>query len=288
MSPSNRARRPAPRRRRRGAGLVLTFLLVSAGAVFTIAVALDSFTTGGTTRPTCYVDGSDGQVRLSPEQMGNAAVIAGVGMEMGASERAVTIALATAMQESSLRNLDHGDRDSLGLFQQRPSQGWGSEDQVQDRVYSSKAFYSRLLELPGYADMPLTQAAQAVQISAFPEAYAKHEPLAEALHMTFSGASPGALNCTLEDSAEFDPALFLTELAEAHPGARANAAGEEITLFPGSAGADDERDRWALAHWAVATAAETGANSVRVADQVWTRAGGWQPASPTITYVAVR
>src|SRR5699024_14991 len=111
----------------------------------------------------------------------NAALIAGVGMDMGASDRAITIALATAMQESSLRNLDHGDRDSLGLFQQRPSQGWGTAEQVQDGVYASQAFYSRLLELPDYADMPLTQAAQAVQISAFPEAYAKHEPLAEAL-----------------------------------------------------------------------------------------------------------
>ncbi len=267
---------------------MLTFLLVCACAVIAIAVALDSISIGGDSRSTCYVEGSNGQVRLSPEQMGNAAVIAGVGADMGASDRAITIALATAMQESSLRNLDHGDRDSLGLFQQRPSQGWGSEEQVQDRVYASTAFYSRLLELPGYADMPLTQAAQAVQVSAFPEAYAKHEPLAEALHATFSGGAPGALTCTLEDSAEFDPAVFLSELAEARPGARAMAAGEEITVFPRAGSEGEQRDLWALAHWAVATAAQTGANSVRVADQVWTRADGWQPASATITYVAVR
>jgi len=266
---------------------VLTFLLVCASAVIAIAVALDSISIGGDSRPTCFVESSNGRVRLSPEQMGNAAVIAGVGADMGASDRAITIALATAMQESSLRNLDHGDRDSLGLFQQRPSQGWGSEDQVQDRVYASTAFYSRLLELPGYADMPLTQAAQAVQISAFPEAYAKHEPLAEALHTTFSGASPGNLNCTLEASTEFDPAVFLSELAEAHPAARARAAGEEITVFPRAAGEGEPRDLWVLAHWAVATAAETGADSVRVADQVWTRADGWQPASSTISHVAV-
>ena len=263
-------------------------LLVCASAVIAIVVALDSLSVGGDARPTCFVEGSNGQVRLSPEQMGNAAVIAGVGADMGASDRAITIALATAMQESSLRNLNHGDRDSLGLFQQRPSQGWGSEDEVQDRVYASKAFYSRLLELPGYADMSLTQAAQAVQISAFPEAYAKHEPLAEALHTTFSGAAPGALNCALEDSAEFDPEVFLSELADVRPGARAVGAGEGITVIAGSAGEDAQRERWALAHWAVATAAETGASSVRVADQVWTRAEGWQPASATMTDVAVR
>jgi len=93
-------------------------------------------------------------------------------------ERAVTIALATALQESALRNLDHGDRDSLGLFQQRPSQGWGSPAQVTDPNYSARIFYDRLLQVPDWEDQPVTVAAQTVQRSAFPSAYAKWEGLA--------------------------------------------------------------------------------------------------------------
>lgn len=80
----------------------------------------------------------------------------------------MTIALATALQESALRNIDYGDRDSLGLFQQRPSQGWGTPAQIMDPVYSAGVFYDRLAEVPGYSRLPLTVAAQRVQRSGFP------------------------------------------------------------------------------------------------------------------------
>ncbi|WP_219419845.1 hypothetical protein [Pseudonocardia nigra] len=88
------------------------------------------------------------------------------------------MALATALQESGLRNLDYGDRDSLGLFQQRPSQGWGSPAEVQDPRYAATQFYDRLVDVPGWTEMPLWQAAQTVQRSAFPTAYAKWEQTA--------------------------------------------------------------------------------------------------------------
>jgi peptidoglycan DL-endopeptidase CwlO len=118
---------------------------------------------------------------LSDEQRSNAATIIGVARDMGAPPRAWLIALATAMQESTLRNINYGDRDSLGLFQQRPSQGWGSPGQVTDPVYSTRIFIERLLEVPGWEDMPVTVAAQTVQRSAFPDAYAKWEGLAAQL-----------------------------------------------------------------------------------------------------------
>ncbi|QJY50500.1 C40 family peptidase [Pseudonocardia broussonetiae] len=118
---------------------------------------------------------------LSEEQRANAATIIGVAREMGAPPRAWLVALATAMQESTLRNIDYGDRDSLGLFQQRPSQGWGSPAQVTDPVYSTTIFIERLLEVPGWDAMPVTVAAQTVQRSAFPNAYAKWEGLAAEL-----------------------------------------------------------------------------------------------------------
>jgi Cell wall-associated hydrolases (invasion-associated proteins) len=118
---------------------------------------------------------------LTDEQRQNAGVIIGVARDMGAPPRAWLVALATAMQESTLRNLGYGDRDSLGLFQQRPSQGWGSPAQVTDPVYSSRIFIERLLDVPGWDTMPVTQAAQTVQRSAFPDAYAKWEGLAAEL-----------------------------------------------------------------------------------------------------------
>src|SRR3954462_65923 len=88
------------------------------------------------------------------------------------------ISLATAMKESRLRNLDHGDRDSLGLFQQRPSQGWGTPEQVQDPVYAAGKFYDHLVQFPGWETGRLTDVAQGVQRSGFPEAYQKHEGMA--------------------------------------------------------------------------------------------------------------
>jgi len=115
---------------------------------------------------------------LSQEQRSNAATIIGVARDLAAPPRAWVVALATAMQESTLRNINYGDRDSLGLFQQRPSQGWGSPAQVMDPGYATRIFIQRLLEVPGWEQLPVTVAAQAVQRSAFPDAYAKWEGLA--------------------------------------------------------------------------------------------------------------
>lgn len=118
-------------------------------------------------------------------QRENATTIVQVGLAMGIPERGLVIALATAMQESKLYNLGHlganNDHDSLGLFQQRPSMGWGSEAQVTDPVYSATAFYLALQRVPGWESMELTVAAQSVQRSAFPNAYAKWETDATAL-----------------------------------------------------------------------------------------------------------
>jgi murein DD-endopeptidase MepM/ murein hydrolase activator NlpD len=119
---------------------------------------------------------------LGDEQMRNAAIIIKVGSAMDVPPRGWVIAVATALQESYLRNLGdlgaRNDHDSLGLFQQRPSQGWGTPEQIMNPEYASRKFYEKLLRVPGWDTMPLTEAAQIVQRSAFPDAYAKHEPLA--------------------------------------------------------------------------------------------------------------
>ncbi|WP_344563771.1 hypothetical protein [Streptomyces axinellae] len=136
---------------------------------------------------------------LKPAQAANAATIAAVAARRGLPERAVTIALATAMQESKLSNIGHGDRDSAGLFQQRPSQGWGTVRQIQDPAYSAARFYDHLVKIPGYSRLPLTVAAQRVQHSGFPQAYAKHEADAVLLTSALTGRRTAALTCTTAD-----------------------------------------------------------------------------------------
>jgi len=129
--------------------------------------------------------------QMTAEMTANARTIVAVGRSLGVPEYGLVIALATAMQESGLRNLDYGDRDSLGLFQQRPSTGWGTPAQVRDTTYSARLFfggpsnpnrgYTRgLLDIPGWQSLTVTQAAQAVQLSAYPDAYAKWEASARA------------------------------------------------------------------------------------------------------------
>lgn len=123
---------------------------------------------------------------LDAEQASSARLIIAVGRDLGVSDRAIAIALATAMVESSLRNVNFGDRDSLGLFQQRPSTGWGTPEQVTDADRSTRVFFGGagdpngqstrgLLDISGWEAMPFTQAAQAVQISAYPERYGQWE-----------------------------------------------------------------------------------------------------------------
>ncbi|GLW58160.1 C40 family peptidase [Kitasatospora phosalacinea] len=142
---------------------------------------------GGGSGPTVPVEGLD----LPTTQIPMAKAIVATGIALQVPARGQVIALATAMQESRLRNLTYGDRDSLGLFQQRPSQGWGTPEQVTDPVYASTSFYKALLAVPGWQELPLTVAAQKVQLSGFPDAYAQWEPLATALQQAI-GASLGA------------------------------------------------------------------------------------------------
>jgi cell wall-associated NlpC family hydrolase len=173
--------------------LVVASLAAVAGA---IAMAPDLSTTS-----ICAADPGGtaaGSQNLSPAQVGNARIIAQVGVGMGVPMPGETIAIATALQESDLRNLDHGDRDSLGLFQQRPSQGWGTPAQILNPSYAAQQFYVHLLRVPGWRTMPTTQAAQAVQRSAFPEAYAKWAGEAAALAAEFTGGSA----CTSADSGD--------------------------------------------------------------------------------------
>ncbi|MDP5183966.1 hypothetical protein QOZ88_15110 [Blastococcus sp. BMG 814] len=176
---SGRRSRGRTRRPSGATGVLRWWPALLVGAILVVAAWRTDVTVDIPTSGSCTLPGSS--VTLSAEQVQNAATIAEVGRARGLPERAVVIALATAMQESTLRNLDHGDRDSLGLFQQRPSQGWGTPEQVQDPAYAAGQFYDRLVRVPAWETGELTLVADAVQRSAFPLAYGKWSAFAEEL-----------------------------------------------------------------------------------------------------------
>ena len=226
----------------------------------------------GTPRPvvaTCQAVTPTGVGRylVTPEQAANAATIAAVGRRTGLGSHAVTVALATAFQESHLRNLPYGDRDSLGLFQQRPSQGWGTPEQILAPRLASAAFYARLATVPGWAALSVTDAAQAVQRSAAPLAYAQWEDPARALARALVGEVPAGLSCTLPPGDR--PAAAAAVLVRA-----AQDLGPQVLQHAAPTAATD----WAEASWLVAHAQELFVRTASCRGRTWTATtGSWKP-----------
>lgn len=216
-----------------------------------------------------YGDNDIRMFSFTPEQSSNAALITAVAERRGLPARASSIALATAVQESKLINISHGDRDSLGLFQQRPSQGWGTPEQVMDPIYAANAFFDVLAKIDGYESMVITQAAQKVQRSAFPEAYADHEPEGRAFASALTGHSPAALTCRLRPAPEnssVTPQAVSDALAAEFGYNDASSTGTTLTLP-----VNDERRGWSIAQWAVANARRFDITSVNYDGKTWTR-----------------
>lgn len=262
----------------------------------------------------CTVEVDGHEVSLTTEQAENAALIAAISVRRGMPARAASIALATAYQESKIENIEHGDRDSLGLFQQRPSQGWGTEEEILNPYYSINAFYDGLEEVDGYQEMRITEAAQRVQRSAFPEAYEDHADDARALASALTGQSQGGhFSCVVKDDASDDS----DELNKAGLTARAatvaddvQAAFGELSLggfapggvrdghMEGSAHYEgraidiffrpvDDANRtrgWAVAYYLVAQADRLDINTVIYDGKIWTSGKhseeGWRDYSP--------
>ncbi|MET8149114.1 hypothetical protein [Actinoplanes sp. NPDC005259] len=153
------------------------------------------------------VEGRQPIGRFNPEQVGQVSTIVAVGARKGVPIRGWIIAVATAIQESDLRNLPGGADDSIGLFQQRPSQGWGTPAQLRDPTYATEKFYDKLATITGWQTMPLTEAAQAVQRSAYPDAYAKWENDATSLVQQQYTANGGAdVDCSTTTLGMAEPA----------------------------------------------------------------------------------
>ncbi|WP_277209002.1 hypothetical protein [Isoptericola croceus] len=273
------------RRRRSAAG--------TAGAVVAI-LAVGALAVGGVLwflsarepdliRERCAADLDGTSWYLTPVQAQNAALIVGTSIQRGLPARAGTIGVATALQESSLVNIEYGDRDSLGLFQQRPSQGWGTPAEIMDPEYSTNAFYAGLEQVDGWHDLDVTVAAQAVQRSAFPDAYAQHETRSRAWASSLTGHSPASVTCELFGlTTDDDEPVELSERLSRDLGLPAEAVSAVGPVWSIDATALDDEDAeqstWAVAHWAVATAKGTAAVEVRTGDQVWTRDdAAWAP-----------
>ncbi|WP_416905852.1 hypothetical protein [Micromonospora echinospora] len=224
---------------------------------------------------------ADGHVRLNAEQMANAATIAAIGIQRKMPERAVVVALATAFQESGLENLPDGDRDSIGLFQQRPSQGWGTPEQISDPRYAANKFYAGLKKVRGWQEMRVTDAAQAVQRSAFPEAYEKWADESEVLTRALLGDATAAVACTVGRTPVMRgaaAAAALTQNLTLDWGLPEAVNPAELTGL--TVPAADPRDGWRYAHWLVSHAHDHGVRRVLFADLEWTAdRGTWSRVS---------
>jgi cell wall-associated NlpC family hydrolase len=178
--------------------LLSKIILAAAGTVILFAVFIANAVTalvgagqvGGRTVADCRIAMPSSTVSgYSREQVANAATIVAVGKRMQVPEHGLVTAVVAALQESGLRNLNHGDRDSLGLFQQRPSQGWGTPAEIMNPSYAATTFYQRLIETPGWQEQSVNDAAQSVQRSGTPNAYGRHEPDARTLVAAVHGAA---------------------------------------------------------------------------------------------------
>ncbi|MGH3385047.1 MAG: hypothetical protein ACRDO1_10750 [Nocardioidaceae bacterium] len=298
--------RPAGRRQRRLPLLLAGLLAVAAlGVGGYVLLGSGAGVLREPERCLAHVDGRT--VALDLDQAANAAIIAGVAVERGLPARAVTIALATAYQESKIRNLDHGDRDSLGLFQQRPSQGWGTAEQVRDAHYAAGRFYDALVKIDGYRDLEITAAAQRVQRSAFGTAYADHEPDARVLASALTGYSPAGLTCVVRHdgvAVEQPGERGLTPRADAvlrdleatfgqqtvggfapggvtdgHAEGSAHYDGRAVDVFFRPVSEAQRRAGWAQAQYLVSRAKALGIQTVIFDDRIWTARrseSGWR------------
>ena len=273
--------------------------VVALGAVATTLVLVDR---GGVPRIldstgcTAEVDGHSVDIDL--EQAENAALITAISIERGLPARAASIALATAFQESKLYNIDYGDRDSVGLFQQRPSQGWGSVEQLTDPVFAANAFYDALVKVDGYREMEITEAAQEVQRSAYPDAYADHEDDGRALASALTGNSPGTMWCDVDGDADESPDALeesglvaradvvrrdLEErfgtlslggfepggVSSGHMEGSAHYEGRAIDVFVRPINAQNTQRGWALATYLVANADRLDIGTIIFDDRIW-------------------
>jgi hypothetical protein len=257
------------RRRGRAAGIVVAvvILLAAGGYVAFRRVAPLILVSSG-----CEVKIPGQSFRLGTSQAGIAATIAGVARHRALPARAVTIAYAAALQESKLQNLHYGDRDSVGVFQQRPSEGWGTTRHLEDPVYATTRFFQALIQVPGYRRLPVYKAVQAVQRSADGSAYIQYEQTAASLARGFTGRDPRSVWCWYPKPASQHARLTAASqgLARAFGPLQVSAAGDPDLILSVPRPADG----WSMAAWLVSHASRYGIRDVRYGRYEWRAASG--------------
>ncbi len=276
---------PDPNRLDRGTRTALIGIAVAVLVLGTLAFVVGRLWGQNTPPPIpprerCVATVGDQTADLELEQAYYAAIIAGVANQRGLPPRAVSIALATALQESGLRNIDYGDRDSIGLFQQRPSQGWGTVEQIMNPQYSAGKFYDALVKIPDWQNGDINDVAQAVQRSGVPDGYRKHIERAKILGSALSGETPAAFSCLIRGTGTADPATFADLVKATYGGtAPATTSGQTITVTTAS-----DRTTWAVAAAAQAWASYHGIRQVSVGNRTWVVSGStlgpWATATP--------
>lgn len=239
----------------------------------------------------CVARVGDMSTSLDLEQSGNAAIIVSESIRRGLPARAASIALATAMQESGLRNIDYGDRDSVGLFQQRTSQGWGTIDQIMDPWYSAGKFYEHLVKVPGWQSGDINDVAQKVQRSGVPDGYRKHVEQARAWGSALTGHSPASISCVDRGTSAPSAAGGVAMLKKAFGNSvKVTTAQGRVQL-----NSSDQTRLWAATQLLQMTTGTTGIAQVEVGQQTWTGSGtevaawgGTASAKPTEAVVTLR
>jgi hypothetical protein len=220
-----------------------------------------------------------GAYQLDTSQTAVASTMVGVVTNRGLPERAAVLVLAAGLQESKLRNLapGDGDRDSVGVLQQRPSQGWGTPADLNDVHYATGAFLSALIKIANWQTLPLAEAVQDVQISADGSAYAPHEAEAQALADRLMGKPPAGLTCTFTPPTTVaTPATVAASVRQDLPVNPPTTSGLTVSV-PGAA--------WQTAAWFVANADRLGLERVAYDNEIWTRTKGWKPGTAPATAV---
>jgi hypothetical protein len=266
--------RSVSRRRR----LRLLALVIACGVIATIVVVtLPRSSHRGPAACTVTAAGVD--YALTPDQAENAAIIAAAAHRLSLPDHAVTIGLAAALQESKLRNLPYGDRDSLGLFQQRPSQGWGSKAQIAQPDYAATAFFNAMRKISGWQTLDVADIVQRVQRSADGSAYAQWDGEARAYAAALTGETPAALRCSNLLLRHVLSAEQVSDQIQEALGVSALRPG--ITTAAG----------WQAASYLVARAQSDGITTVSFAGKTWTAgSGAWRPggdATGRVTFAVV-
>ena len=272
-----------------GSGTARTLGCLAVALAIVIAAGIGVFSwlrNRGLTEPVpgqqrCVATANNRSTVVDLDQAHFASIIAGVSVRRGLPPRAASIAIATAYQETGIRNLEYGDRDSVGLFQQRPSQGWGTKQQLMDPDFAAGKFYDALVKIENWETADINDVAQQVQRSGYPEAYRDHEADARVLASNLTGQSPAGFSCLDRTGAAGDVKALRSSLKQTFGKLNDSADGSVITIRAGS-----NKRAWAYANFAVANAMYYGVTTVKIGNRLWETQDlnlpEWQEASPKL------